>query len=156
MSLFLRKPYTLSYPLSIDNGINQTAEQPKYAVRSDLGSRVKRLNPNWNESTTDEIYDVRPRYLICGVALSSYYPHRVQLTSQAKFAQASQLTGEEFLEQLNYFAKAWLPARDVVKASLDKRLEVDPSGAIVVFNQVSHLTLHPITCPYPSFPIYQR
>jgi hypothetical protein len=47
------------------------------------------------------------------------------------------MTGEEFLGQLDYYANAWLPARDVVKAALDKRMEVDPSGAVVVFHQVS-------------------
>lgn len=46
------------------------------------------------------------------------------------------MTGEEFLSHLDYFAKAWLPARDIVKDALDKRLEVGPSGAIVVFKQV--------------------
>ena len=47
------------------------------------------------------------------------------------------------MSQLNYFAKAWLPARDIVKVALDKRLEVDPSGAIVVFKQVSyHFSSH--------------
>ena len=42
------------------------------------------------------------------------------------------------MSQLDYFAKAWLPARDIVKVALDKRLEVDPSGAIIVFKQVNH------------------
>jgi hypothetical protein len=49
---------------------------------------------------------------------------------------ASQMTGEEFLGQLDYFAKAWLPARSIVQEALEKRMEVDPSGSIVVFNQV--------------------
>lgn len=47
------------------------------------------------------------------------------------------MTGEEFLGQLDYYANAWLPARDIVKASMEARTSVDPSGAIVVFKQVS-------------------
>jgi len=38
---------------------------------------------------------------------------------------------------LEYFADAWLPARSIVKEAMDKRKEVDESGSIVVFKQVS-------------------
>ena len=61
---------------------------------------------------------------------------------QAKFEIASRITGEEFLSELDYFANAWLPARDIVKDALEKRLNVDESGAIVVFNQVSRKALY--------------
>lgn len=56
---------------------------------------------------------------------------------QQKFEIASKTTGEEFLSQLDYFASAWLPARDIVEEALKKRTEVHPSGAIVVFDKVS-------------------
>lgn len=46
------------------------------------------------------------------------------------------MTGQEFEAQLGYMATAWLPARDIVKAGLDKRLDVDPSGQILVLQQV--------------------
>ena len=52
---------------------------------------------------------------------------------------ASQITGEEFLNQLDDFAQSWLPARDIVQAALDKRFEIDQSGSVIVFNQASHL-----------------
>ncbi|WVQ96436.1 hypothetical protein IAU59_003541 [Kwoniella sp. CBS 9459] len=94
----------------IDNGVNISSTPLAYTQRTDLSSRVKRLNPNWNEPTSDAIYD-------------------------EKFFEASKITGEEFLSQLDYFAFAWLPARDVVKVALEKRHEVDASGQIVVFNQ---------------------
>jgi len=43
----------------IDNGVNQYPDdvQPRYQVRTDLASRVGRLNPAWNDKTTD--IDVR-------------------------------------------------------------------------------------------------
>jgi len=94
---------------AIDNGVN-IASDPAYTQRTDVSSRVKRLNPNWNEVATDAVYD-------------------------EKFGIASQITGEEFLSQLDYFAKAWLPARDIVLEALNKRMEVDESGSIVVFQQ---------------------
>ena len=75
-----------------------------------------------------------------------------QADRQTKFAEASRITGEEFLSFLHYYAKAWLPARDVVKAAMEKRFDVDASGQIVVFHQVRpspHLPL--FTCqPRPS------
>jgi hypothetical protein len=46
------------------------------------------------------------------------------------------MAGEEFENRLDYYAKAWLPARDLVFEAMNKRFEVDPSGQIVVFNQV--------------------
>jgi hypothetical protein len=49
------------------------------------------------------------------------------------------MTGEEFLQQLDYFANAWLPARDIVAKALEERKEVDPSGQIVVFKQVNEV-----------------
>ncbi|WVR06402.1 hypothetical protein IAU60_003433 [Kwoniella sp. DSM 27419] len=94
----------------IDNGVNISETPLAYTQRTDLSSRVKRLNPNWNEPTSDDTYD-------------------------QQFAKASAITGEEFLSQLDYFAFAWLPARDIVKAALDKRTQIDQSGQIVVFDQ---------------------
>jgi uncharacterized UPF0160 family protein len=95
---------------AIDNGVNISDSPPKYNQRTDLSSRVRRLNPRWNEPASDDDYD-------------------------AKFAVASKMTGEEFLQQLDYFANAWLPARDIVAKALEERKEVDPSGQIVVFKQ---------------------
>lgn len=45
------------------------------------------------------------------------------------------MVGTEFLQRLDYYANAWLPARDLVVARLSKRKEVDPSGRIILFEQ---------------------
>lgn len=45
------------------------------------------------------------------------------------------MVGTEFLQRLDYYANAWLPARDLVVAGLSKRKEVDPSGRIILFEQ---------------------
>ena len=55
--------------------------------------------------------------------------------SQARFLQASTMVGTEFLDRLDYYAKAWLPARDLVVAALEKRKQVDPQGRIILFEQ---------------------
>ena len=88
-----------------------------------------------------------------------------QADRQTKFAEASRITGEEFLSFLHYYAKAWLPARDVVKAAMEKRFDVDASGQIVVFHQVRpsptstslHLpasSIHPSTCQVYRLPTH--
>ena len=43
---------------SIDNGINIAEGKTNYTVRTDLSSRIKRVNPNWNEPADDATYDV--------------------------------------------------------------------------------------------------
>ncbi|KAK4683595.1 MYG1 exonuclease, partial [Tremellales sp. Uapishka_1] len=112
---------------AIDNGVNISETPLAYSNRTDLSSQVRRLNPRWNEETTDDIYDVSTSDILHQTLLT--------LNSQEKFASASQLTGQEFLAQLDYFAQAWLPARSIVESALSSRFSVDPSGSIVVFNQ---------------------
>jgi len=41
------------------------------------------------------------------------------------------LTGGEFEQHVLHNFKSWLPARELVRKSLERRFEVDPSGAIV-------------------------
>ncbi|KAG9034518.1 hypothetical protein FRB95_013085 [Tulasnella sp. JGI-2019a] len=96
----------------IDNGVQQYPADlsPKYRSRTDLSSRVGWLNPAWNQSVDSK-------------------------TVNAQFEKASKLTGEEFMGRLDYYANAWLPARDLVKAGLDGRNNVDPSGHVILFEQ---------------------
>lgn len=55
---------------------------------------------------------------------------------QAQFVKASQLTGEEFMGKLNYYADAWLPARDLLIASINaSKQQLDASGKIILFEQ---------------------
>ena len=55
---------------------------------------------------------------------------------QAQFVKASLLAGEEFLSRLNYYSNAWLPARDLLLASvLSSKSLIDPSGKIILFGQ---------------------
>lgn len=93
---------------AIDNGINQwdSDAPPKYLNNTHLSARVGRLNPDWNEDQSDD-------------------------TSMQRFQKAMVLTGEEFLESVQYYAKSWLPARGFVKESLEQRFQIDPSGAVV-------------------------
>ncbi|KZP31263.1 metal-dependent protein hydrolase [Athelia psychrophila] len=97
---------------AIDNGISQYPNDlsPKYRSRTDLSSRVGWLNPAWNESVDSQSVD-------------------------ALFEKASKLTGEEFIGRLDYYSKAWLPARDLVVSALAARMNVDPSGKIILFEQ---------------------
>ncbi|KAG6902874.1 hypothetical protein C0995_010043 [Termitomyces sp. Mi166 len=98
---------------AIDNGISQYPNdiKPKYRSRTDLSSRVGHLNPAWNHPADPKTVD-------------------------ALFAKASQLTGEEFLGRLNYYANAWLPVRHLLLSSITKSKEtIDSTGKIILLEQ---------------------
>lgn len=44
------------------------------------------------------------------------------------------MAGAEFVDRLTYYANAWLPARDVVKAAFEARQQIHPSGKVVRFD----------------------
>ncbi|PPR06882.1 hypothetical protein CVT24_011572 [Panaeolus cyanescens] len=98
---------------AIDNGISQydTDVKPRYRSRTDLSSRVGSLNPAWNQPADAVTVDIQ-------------------------FGKASELTGSEFLAKLDYYANAWLPARDLLVESVkSSQASFDPSGKIILFNQ---------------------
>ncbi|KAF7320317.1 hypothetical protein MKEN_00816500 [Mycena kentingensis (nom. inval.)] len=97
---------------AIDNGISQYPSdiKPRYRSNTDLGSRVAALNPVWNQPSSPQIYD-------------------------AQFEKASLLTGEEFLGKLNYYSSAWLPARDLLDATIESSKSIDTSGKLLVLDQ---------------------
>ena len=67
---------------------------------------VAALNPAWNEPATDADIDKR-------------------------FEEASVLMGEQFLKKLDFYGKAWLPARDIVVRALEQNHTLDPKGRIL-------------------------
>jgi uncharacterized UPF0160 family protein len=91
----------------VDNGVSCFPSNltPAYRVTTQLGHRVGRLNPKWNEPNQD---------------------------ARAGFDRAMELVGSEFSEVVDYYGTCWLPARGIVAAAIARRTEVDPSGAIVV------------------------
>jgi uncharacterized UPF0160 family protein len=93
----------------IDNGEAQYPEETKaaYSINTDLSARVGKLNPNWNESSSDE-------------------------DLQQRFHQAMEMSGGEFVQTVKYLAEAWLPARDIVLAALVERTQHHASGEILV------------------------
>lgn len=105
---------------AIDNGIAQyvSSEPPRYRSRTDISSRVGALNPRWNEPFDDKVLLER-------------------------FEKASEMAGGEFKDRLDYLAKAWLPARDIVKRAVEKRKEVHPSGKIIIFDEYAPWKVSP-------------
>ncbi|KAG5221883.1 GAMM1 protein [Salix suchowensis] len=94
---------------AIDNGIAQYPAdvKPLYRSRTDLSSRVGYLNPTWNEPVDAQVADVSLMILSTLPEIS------------------------EFLGRLKYYANAWLPARNLLIASMANSLNVDPSGKII-------------------------
>ncbi|XP_069735694.1 MYG1 exonuclease [Phaenicophaeus curvirostris] len=89
---------------AVDNGIAQTEGEPRYAVTTTLSARVARLNPRWNDPDQD---------------------------TEAGFRRAMELVRNEFLERLDFYHRAWLPARALVEDAVRRRFEVDASGLIL-------------------------
>lgn len=78
-----------------------------------LGAMVGRLNPNWNDPVPAD-------------------PAEAQAAEDERFRAASRRIGEEFAAGLEFYASAWLPAREIVREAYAKRLQHDPEGRILV------------------------
>jgi uncharacterized UPF0160 family protein len=93
-----------------DNGISQYPAdiKPKYRVGTALPQRVAGLNPWWNQKDIDV---------------------------DGQFLKAVAMTGQDFTDAVRYLGLSWLPARDLVVKALDKRMDIHPSGKILVFDQ---------------------
>lgn len=105
---------------AIDNGINQydTDQPPRYVNNTNLSSRVGRLNLDWMDSDQSAEKE------------------------NAAFQQAMTLAGTEFLDNVRYHAKSWLPARSIVLGCLVARHDIDPSGEILVLTEFCPWKLH--------------
>ncbi|KAK7410741.1 hypothetical protein VNO78_01781 [Psophocarpus tetragonolobus] len=105
---------------AVDNGVNHyyLNVPPKYEINTTLSSRIKRLN------------------------LNSIHSHHSSAAEDKAFHQAMALAGAEFLENLNYYTKSWLPARSIVMESLAARETVYSSGEIIKLNRSCPWKLH--------------
>jgi len=100
---------------AIDNGISQTQEVPKYRITTDISSRVRYLNPAWNEPNAD---------------------------IEVQFKKAMELVGREFVDRVNYCGKHWLPARQIVESSIRYRMKHSTTGEIFVLEQTCPWASH--------------
>jgi uncharacterized UPF0160 family protein len=80
-----------------------------------LGAMVGRLNPTWNEPLPSD-------------------PVEAQAFEDNKFVTASQRIGEEFDRSLDFYVKAWLPARTLVEKAFNERDQYDAQGRIMVIS----------------------
>ncbi|KAI9853291.1 MAG: hypothetical protein M1824_001458 [Vezdaea acicularis] len=108
-----------------DNGISayDTAALNKAGVSKrfsdggvSIGSLIGDLNPNWNDPTPASKDDA-------------------QAAEDEKFIEASEFIGKVFSRKLDYYAQAWLPARELVQEAYANRQQHDPEGRIMVFKQ---------------------
>lgn len=74
------------------------------------------MNPQWNKPWNDEIL------MQC-------------------FLKAVELVGQELIAEVEMLAFSWIPARDIVEDAMNKRLQVHPSGKIVLLSRY---------CPWSS------
>ena len=62
-------------------------------------------------------------------------PDQAQEAEDQRFLTASSLMGTTFLRKLQYYHRAWLPARTLVHQTYDARKEYDEKGRIMVFSK---------------------
>lgn len=105
---------------AVDNGINQydTDQPPRYVNNTHLSSRVGKLNLDWMD------------------------PDQSAEKENEAFERAMNLSGSEFLDNVRFHAKSWLPARSIVMECLAARMDIDPSGEIMVLNRFCPWKLH--------------
>lgn len=114
----------------MDNGVAQTDGEPRYALTTHLSARVGRLNPRWNDPEQDTEVgtgggDTRGGGVgATGRNSSGLTPP--SLRPQEGFKRALELVGGEFLDRLDYYHRAWLPARTLVEEAIRRRFEVLP------------------------------
>lgn len=95
-----------------DNGISPYPQdiKPLFKTQLELSSLIANFNPRWNQPTDDTIlFNL--------------------------FMKASDFIGSIFLDQLDYYGKAWIVARELIFNAFKKRFEYDSKGRIVVFEQ---------------------
>lgn len=98
---------------AIDNGIEVCDGPKRYRDGSGLSARVGRLNSRWNE--TDPAGD------------------SAAAAEDARFEKASTMCGADFTSFVESVVASELPARELVKAALQKRNEVDSTGRLLCF-----------------------
>ncbi|KAL8552886.1 hypothetical protein ACS0TY_001534 [Phlomoides rotata] len=105
---------------AVDNGINQydTDQPPRYVNNTHLSSRVGKLNLDWTA------------------------PDQSSEKENEAFERAMSLTGKEFLDNVRHLARSWLPARSIVLNCLEARLDLDPSGELMVLDKFCPWKLH--------------
>ncbi|XP_068650356.1 uncharacterized protein [Aristolochia californica] len=105
---------------AIDNGINRydTDKPPRYVNNTGLSARVGRFNLDWMD------------------------PDQSPQKEDEAFHCAMALAGSEFLENVRFHAKSWLPARSIVMECLAERGNVDPSGEILTLKKFCPWKLH--------------
>ncbi|TGZ85599.1 metal-dependent protein hydrolase [Ascodesmis nigricans] len=96
-----------------DNGISAYPREIEPAFSTGgitLPSLIGAFNPNWNAPVD-------------------------QAGEDALFEKASKFIGDVFSQKLEYYASAWLPAREFVVKALEERTKHDVDGRILVFEQ---------------------
>jgi uncharacterized UPF0160 family protein len=120
MSTFLDLAYVQLYDSllealdAIDTGVEMTPEGTLAVYRDSTGlsSRVKRLNPRWNEDIDSETGNPP--------------------SHDERFERAVQMCGVDFMSVLTAIVESDIPARDLVEQAVIKRFESDSSGKIIV------------------------
>jgi len=101
----------------IDNGIEQFEGTRNYKVKSTLSGRIGRINPGWNEPSSN-------------------------IDRNARFVQALCICVDEFVSVVDSVARSWWPARAIVNEGLNNAVSVHSSRQIIVLEQSCPVDSH--------------
>lgn len=91
---------------AIDNGVSE-AENMKYFISSGLASRVARMNPDWQEPTTEN-------------------------TQHVQFKKCLSIAEEELAWKLKDLTQSRMKAYEIVKEQFDRRFNFHESGELLL------------------------
>ena len=93
-----------------DNGVAQYPPEvkPRYVVSTSLPARVRRMNPIWDEQNVFS-----------------------KEKEDAAFLEAANVCLDEFIRQLDFVIRDWLPNITVVGHAVEARRQTHPSGVVI-------------------------
>ncbi|OMH79965.1 UPF0160 protein [Zancudomyces culisetae] len=100
----------------VDNGVSlypsSIEVEPRYSIHhSTVHHMVSRLNPSWNDT-----------------------PSETSTENLENFKKAMELVGGVFKQEVEYYGRSWLPAREMVKNAYENRFKYHSSGEIMVLD----------------------
>lgn len=90
---------------AIDNGVQICDGEPRYQITSHLSARIGHLYPSWNCKENIDI--------------------------MSQFNKGQQMAGDEFVDRIISYTTIWLPAREIVRNSMNNAEKIHESGEII-------------------------
>ena len=137
--------------IALQTGLDEGSEEVDILWRKIYEDFIEALDAHDNGISVynpSETKDLQKRFYDGGIGLGSLVgdfnanfedpfpnqtPEEAQEAEDARFLQASSLMGSTFLRKLQFYHRAWLPARTLVHQTYHARKEYDAKGRVMLF-----------------------